>query len=113
MATPAKVRKRQQRARDKVRSEKVEKAIQSAIETMPAEWVDDCKMWISPPRPNEKRPRINWDIKPRTNALIKAHAESHGATLDEVLYEIGVQFCIKRPHIYWAMKSAKINVSDN
>ena len=109
----AKMRKRAQRARDKVRSERAATMLQKAIDTMPPELAEDCHMWISPPGLTDQRPRVNWDIGVKTNALIEAHAEAHGVTLDEVLYEIGVQFCITRPHIYWAMKSAKITVSDN
>ena len=82
--------------------------VQKAIDTMPPEYAADCKMWIAPPKPNQDRPTINWDIGAETQALIKAHAESHGVTLDEVLYEVGVQFCMTRPNIYWAMKAAKI-----
>ena len=44
---------------------------------------------------------------------MEAHAKAHGVTLDAILYEIGLQFAIKRPDIYWAMKSAKITISDN
>ena len=84
-----------------------------AIETMPPEYADDCKMWIAPPGPNDDRPRVNWGIGAKTNALIEAHAKSHGVTLGDVLYEVGRQFCMKRPDIYWAMKNAKINISDN
>ena len=113
MAVSATNRKRQQRARDKVRSENVNKAVLKAIDTMPPEYADDCKMWVSPPGPEDERPRVNWDIGAKTNALIEAHAKSHGVTLDDVLYEIGVQYFITRPKLYWAMKHAKINVSDS
>ena len=92
-----------------MRSEKVQKA----IDTLPPEYAADCEMWISPPGPKDERPRINWNIRAETNALIEAHAKSYGVTLDDVLYEIGVQFCMKRPDIYWAMKSAKVKISDN
>ena len=89
------------------------KAVLKAIDTMPLEWTDDCKLWLSPPGPQDERPRINWEIGAKTNALIEAHAKSHGVTLDDVLYEIGVQCFNRRPKLYWAMKHAKINVSDN
>ena len=91
----------------------MKKAVQKAIDTMPPEYAADCKLWISPPAIGQERPRINWDMGAETHALTKAHAESHGVSLDEVMYEIGVQFCIKRPHLYWAMKSAKIKISPN
>ena len=91
----------------------MKKAVQKAIDTMPPEYAGDCEMRIGPPGPNDARPRINWDIGAETHALMKAHAEAHGVTIDDVLREIGVQFCMKRPAIYWAMKSAKINVTDN
>ena len=84
-----------------------------AVETLAPELAADCKLWIAPPGPKDQRPRINWDIGPDTHAAMDAHAKSYGVTLDEVLYEIGVQFCMKRPDIYWAMKSAKINISAN
>ena len=87
--------------------------VQKAIDTMPPEYAADCKLWIAPPGPNDERPRIEWSIKKRTHGLIEAHAKSYGATLDEVLYEMGRQFCMKRPDIYWAMKSAKIKISPN
>ena len=80
---------------------------------MPPEWADDCKMWIAPPKPTTERPSIEWSIGAKTNALIEAHAKSFGVTLDDVLYEFGRQFIMKRPDIYMAMKSAKITVSDN
>ena len=107
MAVSGKIRKQQYRARKKVRSENVQKA----IDTMPPEYADDCRMWISPPGPTDQRPRVNWNIGAKTHGLIEAHAKSYGVTLDAVLYEIGVQFAIKRPDIYWAMKAAKITVS--
>ena len=56
-----------------------------------------------------KGPRINWDIGEAMHALIEAHAKTYGVTLEDVLYEIGVQWFIKRPNLYWAMKAAKIN----
>ena len=102
---------RVKRHREKQRVAK--KALQQAIDTLQPEWADDCKMWISPPGPKDKRPRINWDIKTKTHALIEAHANAHGVMLDEVLYEVGRQFCMKRPELYWAMKAAKIEVSDS
>ena len=83
--------------------------VQKAIDTMPPEYADDCKMWASPPGPEDERPRINWDIGEATHALIEAHAKTYGVTLEDVLYEIGVQWFIKRPNLYWAMKAAKIN----
>ena len=113
MAVSAKIRKRQQRVRDRVRNEHGHTRVLKAIDTMPPGLADDCKMWISPPRPNDERPRINWDIGRTTAHLIKEHANAHGVTIDEVLYEVGVQFCMKRPDIYWAMKSAKIRITDN
>ena len=87
--------------------------VQKAIDTMPSEYAADCKMWIAPPGLKDERPRINWDIGAETHALIETHAKAHGVTLDEVLYEVGVQYAIKRPDIYWAMKSAKITISNN
>ena len=69
--------------------------------------------WIAPPGLNDERPRINWDIGALTHALMEVHAISHGVTIDDLLYEIGFQYCMKRPDLYWAMKSAKINISDN
>ena len=113
MAVSARDRKRQQRVRDKGRRERASQALQRAVDTMPPELAKDCRMWISPPGPEDQRPRVNWDIGAKTNELMEAHAASHGVTLDAVLYEIGLQFCMRRPDIYWAMKSAKINVSDN
>ena len=113
MAVPAKMRKRKQRERDKERSTSLNKAVQKAIDTMPPEWADDCKMWISPPRPTDERPRINFDIGADTNALMEAHVKTYGVTLEDVLREIGVQFAIKWPRLYWAMKAAKIVVSDS
>ena len=113
MAVSATNRKRQQRARDRVRSENVNADVLKAVDTMPPDYADDCKMWISPPGPNDERPRVHWDIGATTHALIEAHAKAHGVTLDEVLYEVGRQFCMKRPDIYWAMKSAKIEITDN
>ena len=91
----------------------MKKAVQKAIESMPPEYAADCKMWASPPGPSDERPRINWEIGAKTNALMEAHAKTYGVTLDDVLYEIGVQWFITRPKLYWAMKSAKINVSDS
>ena len=87
--------------------------VQKAIETMPPEYADDCKMRIAPPGPNDERPRINWDIGRETAHLIKEHANAHGVTIDEVLYEVGRQFCMAKPKLYWAMKSAKIIITDN
>ena len=113
MAVSARDRKRQQRVRDKGRRERAAKALQKAIDTMPPELAADCRLWISPPEPKDERPRINWDIGAKTHALIEAHAKSHGVTLDAVLYEVGLQFCMRRPDIYRAMQSAKITVSDN
>ena len=84
-----------------------------AIESIPPEYADDCKMWIAPPGLKDERPRVNWDIGAKTHALMADHADAHGVTLDELLREVGVMFCMKRPDIYWAMKSAKINISDN
>ena len=91
----------------------MKKEVQKAIDTLPPEWADDCKMWVSPPGAKDKRPRVNWDIGAETHALIEAHAKTYGVTLDDVLREVGIQFCMKRPDIYWAMKSAKITISDN
>ena len=113
MPVSATNRKRQQRARDKVRSENVTKEVQKAIDTMSPEWADDCKMWVSPPGPKDKRPRVNWDIGAKTNALMEAHAKTYGVTLEDILREIGLQFIIQRPQLYWAMKAAKIIVVDN
>ena len=87
--------------------------VQAAIDTMPPEYAADCKVSASPPSINGERPQINWDIGRETAHLIKAHANSHGVTIDEVLYGIGVQLFIGRPKLYAAMKSAKINVSNN
>ncbi len=87
--------------------------VQKAIDTMPPEYAADCKMSVSPPSINGERPQINWDIGRETVHLIKAHANAHGVTIDEVLYEIGVQFFIGRPKLYWAMKDAKIKISNN
>ena len=84
-----------------------------AIEAMPPEWMDDARMWISPPGPKDERPRVNWEIKAKTNALMEAHAKTYGVTLDDVLYEAGRQFIMKRPDIYWAMKAAKITTTPN
>ena len=93
---------------------KIHKAqLQDAIDTLDPELAADCKMRIAPPGPNDNRPRINWDIGAPTHALMDAHAKSYAVTLDELLYEIGFQYCMKRPDIYWAMKSAKINISAN
>ena len=113
MATSAKERKRQQRVRDKARSENVNKAVQQAIDTMPPEYAADCRMWISPPGPKDERPRVNWDIGAETHALMETHAKAHNVTMDAVLREVGVQFAIAHPKVYWAMKSAKITISDN
>ena len=113
MAVSAKNRKRQQRARDKARDKVQREKVQKAIETMPPEYADDCKMWVSPPSLNGERPQIHWDIGAETHALIEAHAKTCGVTLDEVLYETGVQYFITRPRLYGAMKSAKINISAN
>ena len=101
------------RDRRRERATKQQEKVQKAIDTMPPEYAADCKMWVSPPAINGERPQINWDIGRETAHLIKAHANSHGVTIDEVLYEIGVQFFIGRPKLYAAMKSAKINVSSN
>ena len=109
MAVSGKIRKQQYRARKKERRVDVQKA----VESMPPEYADDCKMWISPPGPKDERPRINWDIGRATADLMAAHAKTYGVTIDQVLYEIGVQFCIAKPQLYWAMKSAKIIISDN
>ena len=109
MAVSGKIRKQQYRARKKVRRENVQKA----IDAMPPEWADDCKMWIAPPRLNQERPTVNWDIGAKTNALIEDHAKSYGVTLDDVLYELGRQFIMKRPDIYWAMKAAKVRINEN
>ena len=97
----------------KERSENVDKEVQEALDTMPPELAADCKLTVAPPGPKDERPRINWDIGAETHALMAAHAKAHGVTIDAVLYEIGVQFCMKRPDIYWAMKSAKIEITDN
>ena len=109
MAVSGKIRKQQYRARKKVRRENVQKA----IDAMPPEWADDCRMWIAPPGPTKERPTVEWDIGAKTNALMKAHAEDHGVTLDDLLYEAGRQFIMKRPNIYWAMKTAKVRINEN
>ena len=109
MAVSGKVRQKQYKARQKVRHMDV----LLAVDTMPPELAADCKMWISPPGLDDERPRINWDIGRETAHLIKAHANAYGVTIDEVLYEVGRQFCMKKPQLYWAMKSAKINISNN
>lgn len=112
----AKIRKRQQRAREKVRSENVNKKVVEAINTMPAELAPptgDCRMWVSPPGPDDARPRVNWDIGRATADLMEAHVKTYGVTMDEVLREIGVQFFMARPALYWALKSAKITVTNN
>ena len=80
---------------------------------MPPGLADDCKMWISPPGPKDERPSAKWDIGAKTHELMDAHAKAHGVTLDDVLRQVGLQFAIKLPDIYWAMKSAKITISDN
>ena len=113
MGTPGKIRQRQQRKRDKERLLKQREKVQKAIDTMPPEFATDSKLSVSPPLPHEERPRINWDIGKETNDLMEAHAALHGVTLDEILYEVGVQYFIGRPNLYWAMKSAKITVSNN
>ena len=84
-----------------------------AVDTMPPELAADCKMWIAPPGLNDERPRINWDIGQATADLMETHANAYGVSLKEVMYEIGRQFCMKKPDLYWAMKSAKINISNN
>ena len=84
-----------------------------AIESIPPEYAGDCKLSIAPPGLKDERPRINWDIGAKTHALMADHADAYGVTLDELLYEIGRQYCVKNPAMYWAMKSAKINISDN
>ena len=109
MAKTAKERMRSYRARGRKRRAKV----LAAIEAMPPGYADDCKMWVSPPGPDDKRPRINWDIDALTHGLMEAHAVAHEVTLDEVLYEVGVMYLIGRPRLYAALKSAKINVSNN
>ena len=113
MAVPGKVRQKQYKARERAKKKIMDAKVLEAISTLPPEYADDCKMWIAPPGLNDKRPRINWDIGAETHALIEAHAKFHGVTLDDVLYEVGRQYCMKRPDIYWAMKSAKINISAN
>ena len=113
MAVSAKNRKQQQRARDRVRRENVNMEVLKAVDAMPPEWADDCKMRIAPPGPKNERPLIQWDIRATTHALMEAHAKSYGVSIHEVLYEVGRQFCMKRPDIYWAMKAAKINISNN
>ena len=113
MAVSAKMRKRAQRARDKGRRERAATALQRAIDTLPEALAADCRLWISPPGPKAERPRINWDIGAETHALMEAHAKAHGVTLDEVLYEVGLQFCMRRPDIYWAMKAAKVRINEN
>ena len=101
------------RDRRRERATKQQEKVQKAIDTMPPEYAADCKMWVSPPRIGGERPQIHWDIGALTHGLIEAHAVAHEVTIDEVLYEIGVQYFIGRPKLYWAMKHAKINVSDN
>ena len=91
----------------------MKKELLKAIDAMPPEWADDCKMWVSPPGLKDERPRVNWDIGRATAELIEAHAKTYGVTLDEILREVGVQFVIDRPQLYLAMKNAKIIVSDN
>ena len=86
--------------------------VKQALDTMPPEWADDCKISASPPGPKDKGPRVNWDIGPKTNALILAHAKSHGVTLDDVLYGIGLQLFDRRPKLRKALMSAKIVVSE-
>ena len=113
MAVSARDRKRQQIDRERQRNEGVSKELLKALEAMPPELAADCKMWIAPPGPNQERPTINWDIGAETHALMSAHADAYGVTMDEVLREIGVQYCIRRPDIYWAMKAAKINIIPN
>ena len=113
MAVSAKIRKRKQRARARVLRQGGDLKVLKAIETMPPELAADSKMWISPPLLGEDRPRVNWDVGRATADLMEAHAKTYGVTLDEVLHEIGVQFCIARPHIYWAVKRAKIHITDN
>ena len=103
-----------ERQRDFQRNKKMhQKKVLEAVETLAPELAADCKMWIAPPGLHDNRPRINWDIGAGTHAEMEEHAKSYGVTLDEVLYEIGVQYCMKRPDIYWAMKSAKISISAN
>ena len=97
------------RVRERERRENVRKA----VDTMPPEYAADSKMWVSPPAVGGERPQINWDIGRETADKIEAHASLYGVTLDEVLYEIGVQFFIGRPKLYWAMKAAKINITNN
>ena len=113
MALSPKIRKRHQRARDKERRERLRMKAQKAIDTLPPELAADCKLWISPPGPNDERPRFNWDIGALTHARMEAHAIAYGVGIDDVLYEIGVLTCIKWPRLYWAMKNAKINISNN
>ena len=113
MPVSGKVRQRQYKARESAKKKSMKEKVELAISTLPPELAANCKMWIAPPGLKDERPRINWDIGEPTHAAIAAHAEAHGVTLDQVLYEIGFQFCIKRPDIYWAMKSAKINISAN
>ena len=106
-------RQREFQARRKKHNQVKREKVQKAIDTMPPELAADCRLSVSPPGPKDERPRMNWDIGAKTNALIEAHAKSHGVTLDDVLYEVGVQYFITRPRLYAAMKSAKITVSDN
>ena len=96
-----------------MRSENGDTKVLKAIDSMPPEYADDCRMWIAPPKPNKELPTIEWDIGAETHALMSAHADAYGVTMDEVLREIGVQYCIRRPDIYWAMKAAKINIIPN
>ena len=84
-----------------------------AIESLPPEYAADCKLWIAPPGLKDERPSVNWDIGAKTHALMADHADAYGVTISELLHEIGVQFGIKNYKMYWAMKSAKINISDN
>ena len=76
----AKLRKRQQRARDRVREQGMDSRVLKAIDTMPPGWADDCRMWISPPGPKDERPRVNWDIGAKTYALMEDHAKTYGVT---------------------------------
>ena len=113
MAVSPRDRKRQQRARERVRDDGGSTEVIKAVDTIPPEWADDCKMWVSPPGPDDARPRVNWDIGKATADLIEAHAKTFGVTLEDVLREVGTRFLMDRPQLYWAMKSAKINISEN
>ena len=75
--------------------------VRHAADTVPHELADDMKLIISP---GPRGPRMEFDMSPEIQSAIRAHAETYGVTLNEVLFENGLRILRQKPALFKAMR---------